>query len=336
MKKSSSPVGLRSLSVVTKILFVAACVSIGVHAYAQTASNYPDKAVRIVVPYPPGGANDVIARIVGQHLAQSLGKPFIIENKPGATGLTGTEQVAGAKPDGYTLLVSASVHVIYPNLFKDVRFDPLTDFTPITQLASGAMILSVNPKLPVKSVKELIQYEKSHPNELQYASSGNGSATHLAAEALKTQSGMHLQHIPYRGSAPALSDTVAGHVPLVIDPVASSQPFVEAGKLRALAVTTAKRSPSLPDLPTMAEAGLPNYDIGTWYGLWAPKGTPEVITEKLAASVKEILKNPEMQKQLRILGLEGVGSSPQAFAEYNASEAKKWRKIISESGAKMD
>ncbi|MFC3337041.1 Bug family tripartite tricarboxylate transporter substrate binding protein [Paracandidimonas soli] len=303
---------------------------------AQADASYPDKPVRIVVPYPPGGANDVIGRLVAQRLSLMTGQQFVVENKPGATGLTGTAHVAGTAPDGYTLLVSASVHVIYPSLFKEVTFDPLKDFTPISQLASGSLILSVNPSQPFKTLQELLAYAKANPGKLQYASSGNGSATHLAAEALKQQAGVDIGHIPYRGGAPALSDTIAGHVPMIIDPVASSMPFLTSGKLRALAVTTAQRSPLLPDLPTVAESGLPNYDIGTWYGLWAPAGTPDAVVAKLSSLVAEAIRHPETQERLQALGLQGVGNSPAEFKAYNASEYEKWKAVVAESGATMD
>ena len=319
------------------LALVAGLAGLAAPAAIIAAEGYPAKSVRIVVPYPPGGANDVIGRLIAQKLTASMGQQFVIENKPGATGLTGTAQVAKSEADGYTLLVSASVHVIYPSLFKQVPFDPLKDFAPVSQLASGSMILSVNPEFPAKSVQELLAYAKANPGKLQYASSGNGSATHLAAEALKMQAGVQMEHVPYRGGAPAISDTAAGHIPMVIDPVASSLPFIQSGRLRPLAVTTAKRSPLLPELPSIAEAGnLPQYDIGTWYGLWAPAGTPAVIVQKLADHVARVVRDPDTQERLRTLGLEGVGSPPAEFRAYNASESEKWRKIVAESGAKMD
>jgi tripartite-type tricarboxylate transporter receptor subunit TctC len=306
-------------------------------ASAQTAEAvYPSKPVRIVVPYPPGGPNDVIARVVAQRLTESLRQPFIIDNRPGATGMTGTNAVAKSPADGYTLLVSASVHVIYPAIFRQLPFDPIKDFAPITQIARAPLVLSVTPGLPVKSVQELIALAKAQPGKLQYASSGNGSATHLAAELFKTQAGIEMQHIPYKGSAPAMSDVMAGHAHLVFDSLGSTTPFMKTGKLRSLAVSSASRAPAAPDLPSIAESGLPGYDVSSWHGLWAPAGTPKAIVDKLAAEVQKALQMPETRERLSALGIEPVGSSPTDFHAYNASEMTKWAQVVKASGAKLD
>ncbi|HEX7892220.1 MAG TPA: tripartite tricarboxylate transporter substrate binding protein [Ramlibacter sp.] len=306
-------------------------------ATAQAAAPaWPKKSVRVVVPYPAGGPNDLIARLLAQKLSDRLHQPFVIDNKPGATGMTGTDTVAKSPADGYTLLVSASVHVIYPSLFQKVPFDPLKDFSPVSLIARAPLVLSVNPELNVKSVQELIALARSKPGQLQYASSGNGSATHLSAEAFKTQAGINLQHIAYKGSSPAMNDVIAGHVQLIFDSVGSTIPYIKAGKLRPLAVTSAKRSPAVPDLPTIAESGVPGYDISTWYGLWAPTGTPKEIVEQLSAEVHAILQLPDVREQLTSRGIDPVGSTAAEFRNYNASESTKWARIVKDSGAKLD
>jgi tripartite-type tricarboxylate transporter receptor subunit TctC len=297
---------------------------------------YPNKPVRIVVPYPPGGPNDTIARLLAQQLSERLKQPFVIDNRAGATGMTGTDQVAKSAGDGYTLLVSASVHVIYPALFKKVPFDPLRDFAPVSMVGRAPLIVSVNPKVKAESLKDLLALAKAQPGQLQYASSGNGSATHLAAEALKSQAGIDMQHIAYKGSAPAMGDVVAGHVPLVFDSVPSSMPFITSGRVRALAVTSAQRSPAVPDLPTIAESGVPGYDITTWYGLWAPAATSKDITNRLANEVKAILSQPQVREKLQGMGIETVGLLPTAFAEFQKSETTKWAKVVKDSGAQLD
>jgi tripartite-type tricarboxylate transporter receptor subunit TctC len=298
-------------------------------------AGYPRRPVRVVVPYPPGGPNDLIARLLAQHLAEGLGQPFVIENRPGATGLTGTEAVAKSTPDGYTLLVSASVHVIYPSLFRRVSFDPIADFAGISLLGRAPLVLSVNPSLPVRSMAELIALAKSKPGQLQYASSGNGSATHLAAEALKSITGIDLQHIPYRGSAPAMTDVVAGNVQLVFDSVPSSLPFIKSGQLRALAVTSAQRSAAAPDLPSIGDT-VPGYDISTWYGMWAPAGAPAEIVSRVSDGLRRILTAPDMRARLVELGVEPVGSTPDEFRAYMVSEKEKWARIVRASGAQLD
>lgn len=301
---------------------------------AQAA--YPDRPVRVVVPYPPGGPNDLIARFVALQLGERLHQPFVIDNRPGATGLTGTEQVARSPADGYTLLVSASVHVIFPALFKKVPFDPIKDFSPISLMARAPLVMSVNPAVKAGNVKELIALAKASPNPLQYASSGNGSATHLAAESFKTQAGIEMQQIGYKGSAPAMSDVIAGHVQVIFDSIPSSLPFIKSGKLRALGVTGSQRSSAVPELPTIAESGVPGYDISTWYGLWAPTGTPADIVERLSSQVQAVMKTPEMRKRLLELGIEPVGGTPAEFAAYQASESVKWARIVKASNAQLD
>ena len=303
------------------------------HAFAQ---GYPARPVRMIVPYPPGGPTDVLARIVAVKLSEALGQAFAIDNKAGASGMIGAAEVAKAAPDGYTLLGNASIHVINPSLYPKSTFDAIADFTPVTQLAGVPLILVVNNDLPVKSVRELIAYAKANPGKLNFASSGNAAAQHLAGESFKIAAGVQMQHVPYKGSAPALTDLIGGQVHLMFDSMPSAMPHVKAGKLRPLAVTTVKRSAAVPDLPTVAEAGVPGYDISTWYGLWAPKGTPREITERIASETAKILKMPDVRERYAALGAEPVGSTPDEFAAYCRSELSKWAKIVRESGAKAD
>lgn len=303
--------------------------------WARTAA-YPSRAVRMVVPFPPGGPTDVLARIVATKLGERFGQAFAIDNKAGSSGMMGSADVVKAAPDGYTLLGNASIHVINPSLYPKIPFDALTDFTPITQLAHVPLILVVNNDLPVRSVKELIAYAKANPGKLNFASSGNAAAPHLAGESFKLATGIDMQHVPYKGSSPALTDLIGGQVQLMFDSMPSAMPFVKAGKLRPLAVTTAKRSLAVPDLSTVAEAGVPGYDISTWYGLWGPKGLSKEVTDKLANEVARILKLPDVKERYAALGAEPVGNSPEEFAAYCKSELLKWAKVVKDSGAKAD
>ncbi len=303
---------------------------------AVQAAGYPDKPVRVIIPYPPGGPTDIAGRLAAAQLAKSTGGSFVVENKPGAGGMLGASQVARAQPDGETLLVNASAHVIYPAIFKDVNFDVIDDFTPVTQLVSVPLMLLINPKLPVNNLKELIAYIKAHPGQVSFASAGNGGAPHLAGEQFKQMAALDIQHVPYRGSAPALTDLVGGQVQIMFDSMTSSLPFVKAGKLRALAVTTPQRSSIVPELPTMTEAGLPGYELTNWYGLWAPKGTPAAVVDKLTADLAVSFKTPEIVRQLRDIGAEPVISSPKDFAAFCVSEKNKWSAIAKASGASMN
>jgi len=301
---------------------------------AQSA--YPNKPMRMIVPYPPGGPTDVLGRIVAQKLSESLGQQVVVENRPGASGMIGSEIVAKAAPDGYTLLTNASIHVINPSLYPKMSFDVLRDFAPVSLIAQVPLILVVNPGLPVKSVRDLIALAKAEPNRLNFGSSGNAAAPHLAGESFKIATGVQMQHVPYKGSAPALTDLIGGQVQLIFDSMPSAMPHVKSGKIKALAVTTAKRSPTVPDLPTIAESGVPGFDISTWYGVWAPAGTPKDIIHKLAAEMAKALQQPAVRERLAALGAEPVGNSPEEFAAYCQSELAKWSKIVKESGARAD
>lgn len=302
----------------------------------QAQDNYPSKPIRLVVPYPPGGPTDLTARIVANDMSTTLGQSIIIDNRPGASGMIGAEQVAKAAPDGYTFLANASLHVINPYLYPDMRFDAIKDFVPITQLAAVPLVLVVPANSPLQSLKDLVEYGRKNPGKLAFGSAGNASAQHLAGESFKSVAHIEMQHVPYKGSAPALADLAGGQIQLMFDSMPSAMALIKAGKLRPIAVTTSKRSQTLPDLPTVAELGYPGFDMATWYGYWAPKGTPAAIVEKLAKAAAAALKKPQVIDQYANLGAEPVGSTPAEFARYNVSEMNKWGEIVRKSGAKVN
>ena len=303
---------------------------------AASAQLYPVKPVRFVVPYPPGGPTDILGRAVAQALTESLGQPVIVDNKPGASGMIGAEQVAKAAPDGYTILVNASIHVINPSLYSKTSFDAMKDFVPVSQIASVPLILVVGQSVPANSVKELIALAKASPGRLTFASSSVGAAPHLAGELLKRMAGVDIVHVPYKGSGPATADLIGGHVTMMIDSMPSSISHVKAGKLKVLGVSTAKRISALPDTPTIAESGLPGFDIATWYGVWAPAGTSKEIVNRLSGEIAKALKRADLKERLAGLGAEPVGSTPAEFAAYCESEFRRWGRVVKESGAKLD
>lgn len=301
------------------------------------AETYPSRPIRLVVPFPPAGPTDLLARIVATRLAQKLGQPVLIENKPGASGMIGAEAVAKAAPDGYTLLVNASIHVINPSLYAKPRYDAIADFAPVTNLADVPLVLVVSPTLQVNTVKELIALAKSSKTPLNFASSGNATAPHLAGEAFKVAAGLTgMQHILYKGSSPALTDLIGGQIQLMFDSLPSSLPFIKSGALRALAVTTAQQSSALPNVPTVSESALSGFDFSTWYGLWAPAGTPSSLLHLLAGEIAAILRSSDVREQFAKLGADPVGNSPEAFSDFTKAELAKWSKTVKQSGAKVD
>ena len=309
---------------------------LGLMPFVAPAQDYPRKPIRMIIPYPPGGPTDILGRIVAQNLTEKLGQQVVVENKPGASGMIGADLVAKAPPDGYTLLANASIHVINPSLYKNPTYDAIKDFTPVSLIADVPLVLVVAPELPVKSVKDLIALAKSSSGKLNFASSGNAAAPHLAGEAFKIATGVDMQHVPYKGSGPALTDLMGGQVQLMFDSLPSSISHVKSGKLRAIAVTTAKRASALPNVPTIAESGVPGFDISTWYGIWAPAGTPKEIVNRLSGEIAKIVKIPDVRERLAGLGAEPVGNSPDEFAAYCRSELAKWAKIVKASGATVD
>jgi len=297
---------------------------------------YPDKPVRIIVGFSAGGTTDVVARIVAKELSDELGQSFVVENKPGGGSNIGAEQVARAEPDGYTLLMVAVTSAINQTLYSNMKFDLVKDFAPIALAAKVPNILVINPSVPVKSVKELVDYAKAHPGKLAFASSGSGTSIHMAGELFKLQAGIDVLHVPYKGSAPAITDLIGGQVQFMFDNMPSAWPHVQAGKLRALAVTTKTRSPTAPDVPTMAESGFPKFDVSSWFGLIAPAGTPPDIVAKLNAATQKALGKPEVQKRFQDLGAVSEPTTPEQFATFIRGEVDQWRPVVQASGAKVD
>jgi tripartite-type tricarboxylate transporter receptor subunit TctC len=319
--------------------FVAVALTlVATGAWAQApAPSYPTKPIRLVVPFPPGGATDILARAVGQRLTDVWAQSVVIDNRPGAGGNIGTELVAKSAPDGYTLeMGTVGTHAINASLYSKLPYDHVKDFVPVILVAGVPNVLVVNPSLPVSSVAELIAYAKANPGKLNFASSGNGTSIHLSGELFKTMAGVQMTHVPYKGSAPALQDLLGGQVQLMFDNLPPSLPNIKAGKLKALAVTSATRAPALPDVPTMAEAGLPGFEASSWFGILAPAGTPPAIVAKLNAEVAKWLASPEAQEKLLALGANPAGGTPEDFAKHIAAETAKWAKVVKESGAKVD
>jgi tripartite-type tricarboxylate transporter receptor subunit TctC len=321
----------RILSALAAVL-VAVCLVV-----PALADSYPSRPISLVVAFTPGGPSDILARILGQKLSEILGKPIVVDNRPGAGGNVAAEFVARSNPDGYTLLMgNNSILATNAALYANIRFNVEKDFIPISLVGSQANILVVNPKLPVKSMSDLIALAKSKPSKLTYASSGYGAAAHLSAELFKHDAGVQIEHIPYKGAAPALQDVVSGQVDMMFATAASVTGFIKAGSVRALAVTTAKRIPAFPDLPTIDELGLKGFEATTWHGLVAPTGTPPDIIAKLNAATVQALKDPEVRNHLQQLGVEIVGSTPQEFAAYIKSETPKWTAVVQGLGAKLN
>ncbi|MDX3985376.1 tripartite tricarboxylate transporter substrate binding protein [Achromobacter sp. LC458] len=303
-------------------------------ALAQDA--YPSRPVRIVVPFSPGGAADIMSRLLAERLTAKLGQTVIVENKPGGGTMIASDYVARAAPDGYTLLMAASSLGIAPSTYAKVNYDPIKDFTPVSQVASVVHVLEVHPSIPAKNVGELIAYLKANPGKVSYGSVGAGSSTHLEAELFNSMAGVQMAHIPYKGSAPALNDLVAGRIQVMFDAWASSGPFVKDGKLRALAVTTTKPSASVPDLPTVAASGLPGYSAMPWLGLVAPANTPQAVVDKLYTNLAQILQQPDVKAQFVGLGLDIIGSDPKAFAAFIRQDVSTWAKVARDSNIRLE
>ena len=303
-------------------------------AYAQS---YPNKPIRLVCPFPPGGAVDIASRALAHELTQTLGQPVTVDNRPGAGGNIGADIVAKSPADGYTLLMTTSgIMAINPALYSKLSFDPLKDFASVSTVVSLNNVLVLNPNVPYKSVREVIAAAKAQPGKLTYASSGNGTSIHLSGELFKSMTGVDMLHIPYKGSAPAVTDLLGGQVNMMFDNIPSSLPHIKAGKLRALAVTGAKRSQLLPDLPTIAEAGVPGYDSYVWFGVVAPAGTPPEIVARLNAALVKTAATPSFHDRLTEQGYDVASSTPEQMAASIRAEIAKWGKIVKASGAKVD
>jgi tripartite-type tricarboxylate transporter receptor subunit TctC len=324
------------LQIVSGWLVAASLLTATGPAFAQ-APTYPSKPVRLVVPFPPGGSLDIAGRLIAQKLTEMWGQTVVVENKPGAGGNIGADFVAKSPPDGYTILLGAlSTHAVNPSLYKSMPYDAAKDFAPITLIAITPNVLVVNSSLPVNSAKEFIAYAKANPGKLAFGSGSNGSAGHLAGELFKVETGSDAIHVPFKGGAPATQALLAGDTQFMFDNLANAMSQVKAGRIKALAVTTAQRSSLVPDLPTMAEAGLPGFDISTWYGLFAPAGTPAPVVAKWNADVTRILNSPDVRAKLVADGAEPAPNSPEQFSQFIARELAKYARIVKASGAKVD
>ena len=309
---------------------------LAVAAAAAFAQSYPNRPIKLIVPLAAAGTGDTLARTVGEAMAKELGQPVVIENKPGAGGLVGTEMVAASPADGYTLLAVSPSHVINPALHAKKTYDPLKDFETITVMANTHQVIVAHPSTPAGSIKELVEYAKKNPGKLTYGSAGTGSATHLNMELFKSMAGVDILHVPYKGSTQARQDALSGQVNLAMDGLLPVQPLIKDGRLKALAITSSRRSQSNPEIPTIAEAGVPGYVSDTWYGILAPAKTPKDIVAKLHAAAVKALKSPEVRDRLTKLGAEPVGNTPEEFAKMLAAEQKVWTKVVKDSGAKAE
>ena len=317
-------------------LRATAAITLFLAASLAQAQAWPSRPVKLVVPFSPGGFTDVVARILGQKLTESLGQPVVIENKPGAGSTIGSDYVAKSKPDGYTLVMVSTTQVSSPWLYKSMPYDVFKDFTPIMKLVEGPYVLIANPKLPVKSVADLLALAKAQPGKLDYASSGNGSAQHLVGAMFATMGGVQINHVPYKGSGQAMQDIVGGQVQLGFVGMPNALPYIPSGRLRALAVTTRKRSPDLPDVPTMDEAGIKGYDATIWLGLLGPAGLPRDIVIRLNNEITKALSSAETRKLILAAGVEVSTSSPEEFTTLLRSEYDKWGKVVKETGATIN
>ncbi len=323
-----------------RLALAGACTAIAAATLAPlsaAAQAYPTKPVTIIVPFAAGGTTDILARIVGQALNTELGQSVIIDNRAGAGGNIGGALAAKAQPDGYTLFMgTVGTHAINEALYKKMPFNPIKDFAPLTRVATVPNLLVANPNQPFKTVKELITYAKAHPGKINYGSSGNGSSIHLSGDLFKSMAKVDMVHVPYKGSAPAVTDLLGNQIGIMFDNMPSAIQHVRAGKLVPIAVTTAKRSPELPDVPTIAEAGVPGYEATSWFGMFAVAGTPKPVLDKLHTALAKVLKQPDVQKKIGEQGGEVVVDTPEQFAAFIKTETAKWGKVVKESGATVD
>ncbi|OGA48601.1 MAG: hypothetical protein A3F74_22810 [Betaproteobacteria bacterium RIFCSPLOWO2_12_FULL_62_58] len=318
-----------------RYIVVAAIIFPGWHA-PVSAQAYPSKPVRIISPFAPGGGNDTICRIIAPRLGENLKQQVIIDSRPGANGIVGTEVAARSAPDGYTIILIPSGHAVNVSLYKKLPYDSITDFTPITLVATSPLILVMHPTVPVKNVKELIAFAKARPGQLTYSSAGVGASAHLAGALFETMTGTKMVHVPYKGSALALTDLIGGQVSLSFSTSASAMPHVRSGRLRALAGTGAARSPALPDLPTVAESGAPGYEASLWYGFVGPARMPAEIVQRLNSEIVAVLKLPEVRDRLANEGVEARSTTPEEFAKLLMSDLKRWANVIARAGVRVE
>ncbi len=313
------------------LLVIASLAASAIGSSAEDA--YPSRPIHVVVPYPAGGPTDILARLVADRMSNSLHQPVVVDNRPGASSMIGMEAVARSNPDGYTILINASLHVIVPAIVEKVIVDPIAAFEPVTQLGTVPLIMVVSKDSPAKNASDIVAEAKAQPGKLTYGSSGIGASSHLAGAMLSKMTGVQMLHVPYKGSAPALQDVVTKNISFMIDTTPASIGFVQSGLLKAIGVTSPTRLPVLPDVPTISESGVPGYDVQSWYGVWMPRGTPKAIVTKISKEVAEIFKMPDVRQRLGTLGVEPTTSTPEEFAAFTASEMKRWSDLVKQSGA---
>jgi len=319
-----------------RLLALAAAV-LTLPCHDVVAQAYPAKPIRIIVPSPPGDGSDLMARAIGDKLALAWNTPVVVDNRMGAGGRVGAEAAAKAAPDGYTLIMgNAGSHGINAALYADLPYDIERDFAPITQVMRSPNVLVVSPSVPAANVRELIALFKANPGKYSYGSGGNGSSAHLSAELFKSMAGVDVVHVPYKGASPALTDVIAGRVAMFIGNLPPAMPHIKSGNVRALAVTTAQRSPLVPDIPTLAESGLPGFETVAWFGLLAPTGTPKPVVDKLQAEVARIVREPDIRERIAALGGEPVGNSPEAFSAIVKGDVAKWKKVVKDADVHVD
>lgn len=310
--------------------------ALGAWAGVAMAQPYPSRTIRMIIPAPPGGGVDTVARAIAPRLSEAIGQPVVADNRAGAGTMIGSELTAKAPPDGYTVLMVTNSHTINAALVKNLRYDPIKDFSPVTQVAAAPLLLLVHPSVPAGSVKELLALARRRPGQLLYASAGSGSGTHLAGALFESMAGIRVVHVPYKGGTPGLTDLVGGHVQIMFNNLISAGSLMNAGRLRALAVTGARRMSALPQVPTVAESGVPGYETGSWYGVLVPAQTPSDVVALLHREVVKIVKTPEIKERFAVEGSEAVGSTPQEFAELMKNEIQKWAKLVSTLGIRLD
>jgi tripartite-type tricarboxylate transporter receptor subunit TctC len=319
------------------LALLLSCALLGAYGMSAAAEQYPTKPIRLIVPFPPGGTTDTVARLMAQKIGEALGQQVVVDNRPGAGGTIGTELAARSPADGYTILMgSITTHAVNPALYSKLAFDPMKDFTPVSLIVSSPQLLAVHPSVPANTVKDFVALAKSKPGQLNYASAGAGTSPHLTFELFKSATGIDLVHIPYKGTGPAITELIGGQVQAMITGVVALMPHVKSGKLRGLGVTSAKRVAALPDLPTLQEAGLKDFEVSSWFGFFLPAGTPKPILDKLNAQVRKVLEMPDVQKRLVSQGAEPAGNSSAEFARYVRTEMQRWGKVVRSTGVRAN
>jgi tripartite-type tricarboxylate transporter receptor subunit TctC len=319
------------------VMFVASLASFAtLHVFAQSVEPYPSKAIRLVTPVAPGGTSDALSRILSDKLAKDVRQPVVVDNKPGVAGMIGTDFAAKSPPDGYTIVNVTSSHVVFKNLYKEVKFDALRDFEPVMLLARTPLTLVVANNLPVKTGQEFVAYAKANPGKMGYGTSGVGSAVHLAMEQFKQRSGIDLVHVPYKGGAPAMADLIGGNIPVVMSGLFTVSQAIRAGQIRSLFVTGARRSPLFPDIPTAAELGYAGFEANEWWAILAPAGTPRSVVDKLNTEITKVFRDPEVRARIDQLGIEFVGGTPAEARTFMRAEADRWEKVVKAAGIKPE